>query len=108
MPLHASVFEIVVVRPHREIQVERQREHINVVRITLTDAALGFGQMVLVLGAFDDGEGKRRQRQQQGVRAKALLLGERAEVLENLVVGGCWREDLLDLVVAKDQPRVRR
>jgi len=65
-----SFLEVVVIGPHRESQVERKGQYINVVRIARTHPTVSVGQVILVLGPLDNGDGKRRQREQQRVQAK--------------------------------------
>ena len=105
VPFHPGVLEVVVVRPDRETQVEREREYVNVVWIARADAAIGLQQVVFVLGTLHDGDWEGRQCEQEGVQMKALLLGEGTEVLEDLIVGDGRREDLLDLSVPEHQRR---
>ncbi len=68
MPLHAGVLEVVVVRPDREVQGEREREYVDVVGIALADAALGLPQVLPVLGTLHNRDWKGRQREQERVR----------------------------------------
>jgi hypothetical protein len=46
VPFHAGVLEVVVIRPDREVQVQREREYVDVVGIALADAALGLPQVL--------------------------------------------------------------
>jgi hypothetical protein len=77
----------------------------NVVGIAPANAAPGLRQVVFVLGTLHNGDWKRRQREEQGVQTKPLLLGEGIEVLEELIVGGSRRENLLDLFMPEHQSR---
>jgi hypothetical protein len=83
----------------------RARARQRVVGVALADAALGLRQVMFVFGTLHDSDRKGRQRKQEGVKLKALLLGEGREVLENLVVSRSRSEDLLDLVVPEHQGR---
>lgn len=105
MPLNASVFEVVVVRPDREIQPQCKGEYVDIIGITRADAARGLSQLPFVLGALHNGDWKGRQGQQKRVQLEALLPGEGSEVLEDFIVGDCRRGHLFDLLVPKYQGR---
>ena len=99
VPVHTGILEIVVIRPDWDVHVEGQREHVDIVRITKADAALGLGQTVLVLGALDYCDRKCGGRQQKRVEVQASLFGERTEVLNDFVVSSSRREHSLDPLV---------
>ena len=74
MPLDACVLEVVVVRPHRNVQLKRKRQYIDVVGIAFADSASGRRTLAYVLRPFHDRDGEGSAGQEQGVEVGPLLL----------------------------------
>jgi hypothetical protein len=82
VPLGAGVLEVVVVRPHRKVQREREGEHVDVVRIALADSAPGCRELALILRSLHHRNGEGCAGQEQRVQLKPLLFGQGRQVLE--------------------------
>ena len=79
MPLYAGILEIVIVRPDRQFQLEREGQHVYVVGVAGTNAAAGFGHLILVLSRVNNPDGKRGH-DQNGIFAMLLLMPPLSEL----------------------------
>ena len=77
MPLNARNLEIIVVGPNRQLQVQRQRQDIGVVRVATANPASRFYELSPVLGAINDGDREGGQGEKKGIELKPS--GARAE-----------------------------
>ena len=84
-PFDASGFEILVVRPDGNAQVERQRQEVDIIWIAQLHSLAGLEHFAPVDALFDRADRQDRNRQQDGLWFKMLSERQRGCVFTHVV-----------------------
>jgi hypothetical protein len=81
VPLNSRIFKIPVVGPDWNVELDGKRQNVNVVGVTASDPAFGFGDAVGVSPLLYDGHGQTGDRQKQEICRQASLSCQDGRVL---------------------------